>query len=223
VLSACKGEVTLEAVKQALSRQSLFYDKKGEEHYNLISALHKSLRGSDAQAGLYWLARMLESGEDPLYIARRLMRFASEDVGLADPQALTQAVAAQQAVHFLGMPEANTALAQLVVYLATAPKSNALYSAYGKAAEDARRTGHLGVPLHIRNAPTGLMKDLGYGRDYTYDHEFEHHYRYKKCFPEQMSEQTYYDPSNFGFEREVRKRLDWWARLRKQQEDGDDE
>ncbi len=219
VLASYLGDISVEAVKQSLTRQSLFYDKKGEEHYNLISALHKSLRGSDAQAGLYWLARMLESGEDPLYIVRRLMRFASEDIGLADPQALAQAVAVQQAVHFMGMPEANNALAQLVVYLATAPKSNALYTAYGKAAEDARRTGHLGVPLHIRNAPTRLMKELDYGKDYAYDHDFEHHYHYQKYFPDRMNEQTYYTPSDFGFEKEVRKRLDWWSKLRRKQED----
>ncbi|MCD4829995.1 MAG: replication-associated recombination protein A [Candidatus Cloacimonetes bacterium] len=219
LLATTQGDVTVEVIKGALNRQSLFYDKKGEEHYNLISALHKSLRGSDAQAGLYWLARMLESGEDPLYIVRRLMRFASEDIGLADPQALTQAVAAQQAVHFLGMPEANIALAQLVVYLATAPKSNALYTGYKQAADDAKRTSHLGVPLHIRNAPTKLMKKLDYGKDYAYDHEFDQHYHYQKRFPDKMNEQVYYEPSQFGFEREVRKRLDWWAKLRLQQEE----
>ena len=149
-----------------LEKKTLYYDKDREEHYNLISALHKSLRGSDPQAGLYWLARMLEAGEDPRYIVRRLIRFASEDVGLADPQALVQAIAVKEAVLFIGMPEASTALAQLVVYLATAPKSNSLYTAYEAAAEDARKTSHYGVPFHIRNAPTKLMKDLGYGAGY---------------------------------------------------------
>lgn len=219
VLGALSGELTVEAIKTVLSRQSLFYDKKGEEHYNLISALHKSVRGSDPQAALYWLARMLESGEDPLYIARRMVRFASEDIGLADPQALSQAIAAQQAVHFLGMPEANTALAQMIVYLATSPKSNALYSGYKKAARDAKQTSHLGVPLHIRNAPTKLMKQLDYGKDYQYDHEHDNAYHYQKYFPDHMSEQTYYEPSNFGYERDVRKRIDWWAKLRREQED----
>jgi putative ATPase len=207
-----------EAVNRILARRAMFYDKKGEEHYNLISALHKSLRGSDPQAGLYWLARMLESGEDPLYIVRRLMRFASEDVGLADPQALVQAQAVREAVHFLGMPEANTAIAQLVVYLATAPKSNAIYRAINQAAEDARFTRSLGVPLHIRNAPTDLMKDLEYGKDYQYDHDFQYHYHYQKYFPDRMPEKTYYEPSDFGFEKDIRKRLDWWKKLREKQE-----
>src|SRR5262249_45318310 len=148
-------------------------DKQGEEHYNLISALHKSLRNSDPDAGLYWLARMLEAGEDPLYIVRRLIRFASEDVGMADPLALTIAVAAQQATHFIGMPEANTALAQAVVYLATAPKSNALYTGYSSASEAVHAKPNEPVPLHIRNAPTPLMKELGYGKGYKYAHNFE--------------------------------------------------
>ncbi len=197
-----------------LEKKTMFYDKDREEHYNVISALHKSLRGSDPQAGLYWLARMLEAGDDPRYIVRRLIRFASEDIGLADPNALTQAIAAKETVLFLGMPEASNALAQLVVYLATAPKSNALYTAYGKAAEDARATSHYGVPLHIRNAPTKLMKDLNYGRDYRYDHEFEHKYSYQKYFPDQMEEKTYYTPGDFGFEKEIAKRLEWWLKLR---------
>ena len=171
--AAAPGEkIGAEFVLQAISQRSLFYDKNGEEHYNLISALHKSLRGSDPQAALYWLARMLEAGEDPMYLVRRLARFASEDVGLADPNALVQAMAAKEAVHFLGMPEANNALAQLTVYLATAPKSNALYVAYNAAKKDALETSHHKVPLHIRNAPTKLMKDLGYGKDYHYSHDF---------------------------------------------------
>jgi len=165
--------LTLEQLRSALQRSHLLYDKKGEEHYNIISALHKSLRGSDENAGLYWLARMLEAGEDPLYVTRRLVRFASEDVGLADPQALVQAVAAYQACHFIGMPECNVILSQAVVYLARAPKSNALYVAYGQAAEDVRRLPNAPVPLHIRNAPTKLMKGLGYGKGYKYNPDFE--------------------------------------------------
>lgn len=204
-------------LEKFLSKKMLIYDKSGEEHYNLISALHKSLRGSDPQAGLYWLARMLESGEDPMYIARRLARFASEDIGLADPQALVQAIAVKEAIHFIGMPECNVHLAQLVVYLATAPKSNALESAYLKAKEDALKTGHLPVPLVIRNAPTKLMKDLNYGKDYGYDHDFKNHYYYQRYFPDKLDEKEYYIPSDFGFEREVRKRLDWWQKLKEEQ------
>ncbi len=202
-----------------LEKKTMFYDKNREEHYNLISALHKSLRGSDPQAGLYWLARMLEAGEDPRYIVRRLIRFASEDIGLADPNALLQAIAAKEAVLFIGMPEASNALAQLVVYLATAPKSNALYTAYDAAAEDARATSHLGVPLHIRNAPTKLMKDLDYGKGYKYSHEFENKYSYQKCFPDKMEEKTYYKPGEFGFEKEIAKRIQWWLKLRDRQDD----
>jgi len=197
-----------------LEKKSMFYDKNREEHYNLISALHKSLRGSDPQAGLYWLARMLEAGEDPRYIVRRLIRFASEDIGLADPNALTLAIAAKEALLFIGMPEASNALAQLVIYLATAPKSNAVYTAYGEAAEDARKTSHFGVPLHIRNAPTKLMKELDYGKEYRYDHEFENSYSYQKYFPDKMPEKEYYKPGSFGFEKEIAKRLEWWHKLR---------
>jgi len=205
----------LKELAAILEKKTMFYDKDREEHYNLISALHKSLRGSDPQAGLYWLARMLEAGEDPRYLVRRLIRFASEDVGLADPQALLQAIAAKETVMFLGMPEASNALAQLVVYLATAPKSNALYTAYSAAAEDARKTSHYGVPLHIRNAPTQLMKELDYGKDYRYDHEHANHYAYQKYFPDQMPEKTYYAPGEFGFEKEIAKRLEWWLKLRR--------
>jgi len=157
---------------------------------------------------------MLEAGEDPRYIVRRLIRFASEDVGLADPAALTQAIAAKEALTFLGMPEANTALAQAVVYLATAPKSNSLYKAYGHAAEDARKTSHFGVPMHIRNAPTKLMEELDYGKDYKYDHDFEHGYAYQKYFPQQMQEKSYYEPGEFGFEKEIAKSIQWWLKLR---------
>jgi putative ATPase len=197
-----------------LAKKTMFYDKNREEHYNLISALHKSLRGSDPQAALYWLARMLEAGEDARYIVRRLIRFASEDVGLADPNALLQAIAAKEALLFIGMPEASAALSQLVIYLATAPKSNSADAAYYAAAKDARNTSHFGVPLHIRNAPTKLMKDLDYGKDYKYDHDFEHHYQYQKYFPDQLPEKEYYTPGPFGFERDIAKRIEWWKKLR---------
>jgi len=208
-------KVDIEFLSKILTKKAMSYDKNSEEHYNVISALHKSLRGSDAQAGLYWLARMLEAGEDPLYITRRLVRFASEDIGLADPNALVQAIATKNAVHFIGMPEANTVLAQLVVYLATAPKSNALYLAYGKAAKDVHKTSHLGVSLHIRNAPTKLMKDLNYGKNYQYDPDCENGVSKQKYFPAKMGEKEYYQPSKFGFEKEVQKRLDWWKKLKK--------
>jgi len=204
----------IEALAKVLEKKTMFYDKGREEHFNLISALHKSLRGSDPQAALYWLARMLEGGEDPRYIVRRLIRFASEDIGLADPQALTLAIAAKEALLFIGMPEAACALSQLVIYLATAPKSNAADVAYFQAAEDARTTSHYGVPLHIRNAPTKLMKDLDYGKDYQYDHDFDHHYSYQKYFPDKMAEKIYYQPGEYGFEKEIAKRLEWWKKLR---------
>jgi putative ATPase len=161
---------------------------------------------------------MLEAGEEPMYIVRRLVRFASEDIGLADPVALQQAIAVKEAVHFLGMPEANTALSQLVVYLATAPKSNALYTAYKKASDDARKSSHLGVPLAIRNAPTKLMKSLDYGKEYHYDHEYENSYFYQKYFPDQMAEKEYYQPGDFGFEKEIKKRLEWWSKLKARQQ-----
>ncbi len=212
--TSAKQKIDMKTISKILTKKAMFYDKDREEHYNVISALHKSLRGSDPQAGLYWLARMLEAGEDPMYVARRLVRFASEDVGLADPNALVQAIAAKETVHLLGMPEANVALAQLVVYLATAPKSNSLETAYTKAAKDAQKTSHLGVPFHIRNAPTKLMKDLDYGKDYKYDHQYENAYSYQKYFPDKMNEKTYYIPSKFGFEKEIKKRLDWWKKLK---------
>lgn len=210
-------QIDTELVEQATTQRSLFYDKGGEEHYNLISAFQKSIRGSDPQAALYWLARMLEAGEDPMYITRRLVRIATEDVGLADPSAVTQAVAIKDAVHFLGMPEANTALTQLTVYLATAPKSNATEMAYLAAQKDARKTSHLRVPLHICNAPTKLMKDLGYNKGYKYSHDFENNYSYQKRFPDDMVEKEYYTPSPYGFEKEIKKRLDWWNSLKEKQ------
>jgi putative ATPase len=208
-------EITTSSIEQALQRKIPLYDKKGEEHFNIISALHKSLRNSDPDAGLYWLARMLEAGEDPLYVARRLVRFASEDVGMADPQALVVAMAAQQATHFIGMPEANTALAQAVVYLATAPKSNALYTGYAKAAETVQQSPNDPVPLHIRNAPTGLMKSIGYGKGYRYAHNYEDAITDMTCLPDSLAGTKFYEPTDRGFEAEVQKRLAEWEQKRK--------
>ena len=207
-------EINIKNLPKILTQKTLFYDKNGEEHYNVISALHKSLRGSDVQAGLYWLARMLESGEDPKYIVRRLIRFASEDIGLADPNALIQAIATKDAVIFLGMPECSTALSQLVIYLATSPKSNSTYLAYKSAKKDAHNTSHFPVPLTIRNAPTQLMKNLNYGKDYKYAHDFENGYTYQRYFPDDLDDKTYYSPSKFGFEKEIKKRLEWWNNLK---------
>lgn len=191
------------ALEGLIERRALRYDKAGEEHYNLISALHKSIRNSDADAALYWLARMIESGEDPLYLARRLVRMASEDIGLADPRALEIALAAKDAVHFLGMPEGNTALAQCAVYLAAAPKSNAVYTAYGAAARDAMRDEALPVPLHLRNAPTKLMKELGYGRGYRYAHDEAEGVAAMSCLPEHLDGRRYYEPTGRGIEARI--------------------
>jgi putative ATPase len=191
-----------------IERRMLLYDKAGEEHYNLISALHKSIRNSDADAGVYWLARMLEAGEDPLYIARRLVRFASEDIGNADPRALEVALAAKDAAHFLGMPESNTALAQAVTYLAAAPKSNAVYVAYTRAAEDATRDVASPVPLHLRNAPTGLMKELGYGRGYRYAHDETEGVSEMSSLPEHLQSRRYYEPTDRGVEARIREALE---------------
>jgi putative ATPase len=202
-------------VQQAIQRRALLYDKSGEEHYNLISALHKSMRNSDADASVYWLARMLEAGEDPLYVARRLVRFASEDVGNADPQALTVALAAKDAVHFIGMPEGNTALAQAAIYLATAPKSNAVYKAYSRAAEDADQDAAEPVPLHLRNAPTKLMKDLDYGKGYRYAHDEPDAVADMPCLPPALAGRRYYEPTARGFEDEIRRRLDRWEAIKK--------
>jgi putative ATPase len=215
-----RRRLDLAALREAFARKALLYDRAGEEHYNIISALHKSIRNSDADAGLYWLARMLEAGEDPLYVVRRLVRFASEDVGMADPQALVQGMAAQQAVHFIGMPEGALALAQLVVYLAAAPKSNALYVAYGEAARDALETRAEPVPLWIRNAPTGLMKQLGYGKGYRYAHDEEEGVSGMECLPENLKGRRYYRPGARGAEEATRERLEEARRVRerKQQE-----
>ncbi len=195
--------------------RALLYDKSGEEHYNLISALHKSMRNSDPDASVYWLARMLEAGEDPLYVARRLVRFASEDIGNADPQALTIAVAAKDAVHFVGMPEGNTALAQAAIYLATAPKSNAVYRAYAEAADAAAHDVAEPVPLHLRNAPTKLMKELNYARNYRYAHDEPEGVADMQCLPPAHADRTFYRPTDRGFEAEVRKRVDEWKRKRR--------
>jgi putative ATPase len=201
-------------VADLAQNRSLLYDKTGEEHYNLISALHKSMRNSDPDASVYWLARMVESGEDPLYIARRLVRFASEDIGNADPQALALTVAAKDAVHFMGMPEGNTALAQAVIYLATAPKSNAVYRAYGDAAEAAANEVAEPVPLHLRNAPTRLMKSLDYGRNYRYAHSEPEGVADMECLPPAHKGRRFYEPTDRGFEQEIRRRLEDWRRAR---------
>ncbi|MDQ7088800.1 MAG: hypothetical protein Q9Q13_13510 [Acidobacteriota bacterium] len=195
-----------------MARRSHRYDKAGEEHYNLISALHKSLRDSDPDAALYWAARMLDSGEDPLYLVRRLVRFASEDVGNADPRALQVTVAAMQAVHFLGMPEGDTAIAQAVVYLATASKSNRVYKAMGAARRDVESLPDAPVPLHLRNAPTRLMKELGYGRDYAYAHDDPEAAARQSHFPEAIGPRRYYEPSEHGYESRIRAYLEWWRR-----------
>ncbi|HVP90572.1 MAG TPA: replication-associated recombination protein A [Terriglobales bacterium] len=210
-----KGKtVSLENVQEALQKRTLLYDKDGEEHYNLISALHKSLRNSDVDASLYWLARMIAAGEDPLYIARRLIRFASEDVGLADPQALALCLHAKEAYDFLGSPEGELALAEAVVYLASAPKSNRVYSAFGAAMKEVERSPHEPVPLSIRNPVTPLMKELGYGKDYQYAHDFNASTTDMETFPERLRGRKYYEPGSLGFEKEVRKRIEWWEALK---------
>ena len=212
-----------EGLGKAVQQRAPLYDKAQEGHYNLISALHKSLRGSDCDAALYWLARMLAGGEAPLYIMRRLVRFASEDIGLADPEALVQALAAKQAYEFVGSPEGDLALAQCVIYLATAPKSNAAYTAFAAASRNAKSTGSLMPPKHILNAPTGLMKELGYGADYQYDHDAEDGFSGQNYFPDDMRRQTYYRPTERGFERDVSKRLAYWQKLRDRRGGGEDE
>ena len=199
--------ISLATIEEVLQHRALLYDKSGEQHYDLISALHKCLRDSDPDASLYWLGRMLEAGEDPLYIARRLVRFASEDVGMADSQALVIAMTAQQAVHFIGMPEGNLALAQAVVYLATAPKSNSLYSAYSRVQEDVEQTRNDPVPLHLRNPVTGLMRQIGYGKGYKYAHDYPGHYVEQEHLPEQLKGKRYYQPGDQGFEPELDRRM----------------
>jgi putative ATPase len=207
-------EITDDIVRDALQKRVLLYDKTGEEHYNLISALHKSVRNSDPDAALYWLGRMLEAGEDPLYIARRVVRMAVEDIGLADPNALSLCMAARDAVDFIGMPEGNLALAQAVVYLSAAPKSNALYVAYGEVKQDVEQTSADPVPLHLRNAPTALMKGLGYGRGYQYAHDFEEKVTDMQCLPDNLRGHVYYHPTNEGIEKRIRERLEEIKRQR---------
>ena len=208
------GTVDLAAAREALQHRFATYDKGGEEHFNLVSALHKAVRGSDPDAALYWLARMIDGGEDPLYIARRLVRMASEDVGMADPAALQVTVAARDAFHFLGSPEGELALAEATIYLATAPKSNRAYEAWSAALERARETPGERVPLHIRNAPTGLMKELGYGEGYRYDHAEQDGVAPQTYLPERLAGEVFYTPSRFGFEKTVAERLKWWAERR---------
>jgi putative ATPase len=212
-------ELDAAALAQLVQKRAPVYDKAQEGHYNLISALHKSLRGSDVDASLYWLARMLAGGEDPLFIVRRLVRFASEDIGLADPQALVQALAAKDMYAFLGSPEGELGLAQAVIYLATAPKSNAAYRALGAASGAARQTGSLMPPAHILNAPTRLMKDLGYGKGYEYDHDTDDGFSGQDYFPDGMDRASFYQPVDRGFERDIQKRMDYWAKLRRNAQD----
>ena len=209
------GRIDRALLARALQQRALLYDKAGDEHFNLISALHKSLRNSDPDAGVYWLARMIEAGEDPMYVARRLVRFASEDVGNADPQALTVAVAARDAVHFIGMPEGNTALAQAVLYLAAAPKSNAVHTAYARAAADAHEQAAEPVPLHLRNAPTRLMQALDYGKGYRYAHDDPDGVAGIDCLPPALAGRRYYRPTARGFEKELARRLDAWRALKR--------
>jgi len=208
------GTITDEIVHEALQKRVLLYDKAGEEHYNLISALHKSVRNSDPDAALYWLARMLEAGEDPLYIARRVVRMSIEDIGLAEPNALALCMAARDAVDFIGMPEGNLALVQAVVYLCAAPKSNALYTAYGAVQQDIEQTAADPVPLHLRNAPTSLMKGLGYGKGYQYAHDVEEKVADMQCLPDSLRGRVYYHPTNEGVEKRIRERLEEIKRLK---------
>jgi len=206
--------ISMENVQEALQKRTLLYDKSGEEHFNLISALHKSLRNSDVDASLYWLARMLASGEDPLYVARRMVRFASEDIGLADPQALGITLHAKEAYDFLGSPEGELALAEAVIYLAAAPKSNRTYTAYGAVQKEVERSPHEPVPLQIRNAVTSLMKEIGYGRDYQYAHDSAAETTDMETMPVRLKGRKYYEPGELGFEKEIRKRIEWWDALK---------
>jgi putative ATPase len=211
-----KGALTAELVADAMQKRFAKYDKGGEEHYNLISALHKAVRGSDVEGSLYWLARMLAGGEDPLYIVRRLVRIASEDIGLADPRALSVTLSAKDAYHFLGSPEGELALAEATVYLATAPKSNRLYTAFGDAMQAAETHPAEAVPLHIRNAPTKLMKELGYGAEYRYAHDSPEAYAPQEYLPEPLRGVQWYQPTEFGYEKTVKERIEWWQRLKKE-------
>jgi putative ATPase len=211
---AQKGRISATEVKEALQKRVLLYDKKGEEHFNLISALHKSLRNSDVDASLYWLARMLAAGEDPLYIVRRLVRFASEDIGLADPQALSIALNAKEAYDFIGSPEGELALAEAVIYLASAPKSNRAYTAFGRAKKDVESSPFEPVPLHLRNPVTSLMKEVGYGKEYKYAHDYDYSTTAMETFPKRLKGRKYYEPGNLGLEKEIKKRIDWWSQVK---------
>jgi len=211
-----KGLITLKDIEKASQQRALRYDRAGEEHYNIISAIHKSMRGSDPDAALYWYCRMLEGGENPLYIARRVVRFASEDVGNADPQTLMVAMAAVDTYRFIGSPEGELAIAQAIVYCAVAPKSNALYTAYNQARSDARKYGNLPVPMHIRNAPTRLMKELGYSHGYKYDHDYEDSYSGQEHLPDELIGRKYYNPTMFGNEKLIYERLKWWTKKKKE-------
>ena len=214
-----RRHISLATIEDAIQHRALPYDKEGEQHFDIISALHKSMRGSDPDASLYWLARMLEAGEDPLYIARRLVRFASEDVGMADPQALVIAMAAQQAVHFIGMPEGNLALAEAAVYLATAPKSNSLYEAYSRAQKEVQEGASESVPLHLRNPVTPLMKDIGYGKGYKYAHDYPGHFVEQQNLPNSLQDKRYYTPSDQGYEKQVVNRLKGWLHKKRKTEE----
>ncbi|MFZ1914690.1 MAG: replication-associated recombination protein A, partial [Dehalococcoidales bacterium] len=207
--------ITLPVIEDALQQRALLYDRAGEQHYDLISALHKSLRDSDPDASLYWLARMLEAGEDPLFIARRLVRAASEDIGMADPQALVVAMAAQQAVHFIGIPEGNLALAEATAYLATAPKSNSLYTAYSNIQKEVKNGKNDPVPLHLRNAVTKLMKESGYGQGYKYAHNFPGHVVDQQHLPDSLKDKKFYFPGELGYEKQVKDRLKAWESIKK--------
>jgi len=219
-LSPLPSPISRDIVQAVLEKPLPVYDKAGEQHYNLISALHKAVRGSDVEGSLYWLARMLAGGEDPLYIARRLVRIASEDIGLADPRALGVSVAAKDAYHFLGTPEGELALAQAVVYLATAPKSNRVYAAFGRATDAARDSPAEPVPLHIRNAPTKLMEELGYGAGYKYAHAYPDAFVPQEYLPEALRGQHWYEPSDMGYEKTVRERMEWWEQLKQKATEG---
>jgi putative ATPase len=209
------GRITLKDIETALERKAMLYDKNGEQHYNLISAFHKSLRGSDPDAALYWLARMLAAGEDPFYLARRMVRFASEDIGNADPHALTMAINAMEAYRFLGSPEGDLALAHAAAYLAVAPKSNSIYTAYKKAVDIAQKSGSLPVPMHIRNAPTQLMKDMGYAKGYKYAHDFEGGHVVQQYLPGKLKGTLLYLPTERGYEKIIKQRLDKWREIKK--------
>jgi putative ATPase len=214
--------ITLQELEYAIQKKALVYDKSGEEHYNIISAFHKSLRGSDPDAALYWLERMLAAGEDPFYIARRMVRFASEDIGNADPRALNITMSAMEAFKFLGHPEGDLALAQAAVYLATAPKSNSIYAAYGKVQQTVKKSGSLPVPMHIRNAPTRLMKDLGYGKEYKYAHNYRDAFIAQEYLPERLIGQLFYTPVGRGYEKTIKQRLENWRSLREKQKQAEE-